>query len=388
MEPQRKRVFSLLLFSVLLAGIARPAYAIEVYRQGGKEVSLGLKMKLWYQSIQDAAPNGMDRSNDFALKAGALYLKGRYNKTVAFGSEFDWLNLGTVDGVEHSSATTAVHNAWVGFNFMPQLNFMTGKYRAAFSRYSLTSSATAYLFPHNPFSAGAGLVSSGKDYRQTGVTVWGFLWKRFRYDAGVASGVPAALKGNDSSGSLQYLFRAEYTPLGIDKGYFHKNEWLGEKGKFLTLGAGFIARKYNTAKNAFDNATYSAWTVDEYSEYPVGGGSLDTEAAYYYYNFDDPANPNVQAWYAQAGYLLPGRLGPGRLQPAVRFDTFRPKGHDTATKAWSAGLNYYIKGHNVEVQIEYLNISNEANASQNLAVFSGIKGKDADAVTVQLSFVI
>lgn len=384
-----KLISSLMLFSVLSAGIAAPARAVEVYRQGGKEVSIGLKLKVWYQSIKDAAPNGEDRSNDFSLRAGCLYLKGRYNKAITFGSEFDWLNLGTVDGVEHSSATTAVHEAWVGLGFMPQLNFMAGKYRAAFSRYSLTSSSTAFLFPHDPFSAGAGLVSSSKDYRQIGVTAWGFLWRRLRYDAGVASGVPAQLKaGNASYGSLQYIFRTEYTPVGIDKDYTHGNEWLGKRGKLLTLGAGFTTKRYNIATRGFDNATYSAWTVDEYSEYPVGKGSIATEASYSYYNFDNPANPNVQAWYAQAGYLLPGRIGPGQLQPAVRFDTYRPKGRETATKAWSAGLNYYIAGHNAVVQIEYLNISNEANASQNLGVFSGLKGKDTDAVTVQFSLII
>ncbi|MDA8326123.1 MAG: porin [Nitrospiraceae bacterium] len=128
--------------------------------------------------------------------------------------------------------------------------------------------------------------------------------------------------------------------------------------------------------------------MDEYSEYPVGKGSIATEAAYFDYNTDTPLNPRIKAWYAQAGYLLPGKIGPGRLQPAIRYDTCKPDDNDTATKAWSAGLNYYIKGHNVAIQIEYLNISNEANASQNLGIFSGIKGKDTDAITVQLSLII
>lgn len=386
-----RRILLVLLFSALSVGMATQAWAIVAYNRGGKELKLGLRALIWYQAIQAAAPNG-STSNGFALRQARIYMAGRYSKTISFGTHFDWNKVGSVDGKTSSSASTSLTDAFLGFNFMPQLKFMTGQYRIAFSRYSLTATTSAHLFPHNPFAASPALLTSTGNFRQTGVTAWGFLGKRLRYNLGIASGLPQTFKtGSDSSDSLLYSARAEYTLLGLAKeGYLHKNEWNGKRGKFATVGAGFLTKKYSTTAAApFHNATYSAWTMDEYSEYPIAGGSIATEAAYYYYNFDNRLDPNVQSWFAQAGYLLPGKIGPGRLEPGVRYDTYRLEGVAGATtKVWTAGLNYYIYGNNVKWSLEWLNISNGAGASQNLAVFSGIKGKDTNAVTVQLQFMI
>jgi Phosphate-selective porin O and P len=382
-----RRFFFLLVFSVIVLGLTAQAYAIQVYNQNDTKVSLGFKTKIWFQSIEDAAPNGHARSNDFSLRQGRFYLKGQYTKTIKFGANFDWNKLGTVDGKSNTTVTTAVTDAWVGFDFIPQLNFMTGKYRIAFSRYSLTPSYTAFLFPHHPFSANGKLLTESGDYRQLGVTAWGFFGKRFRYNVGVASGVPKALSGgNDSSDSLLYSARAEYTVLGLDKkGYLHGNEWVGKRGKLLTFGAGYLSKRYDMSPDTVThNVTYSAWTADSYFEYPVGEGSIAAEAAYYDYDQDTPENPKIKAWYAQMGYLIPGRIGPGQLEPGFRYDSYKPDGDQTGTTAWSVGLNYYIKGNNAKVQIEYMNVNNDAHAK----LFSGANGKDTDALTVQLILVI
>ncbi|MEJ2696637.1 MAG: porin [Candidatus Sulfobium sp.] len=382
-----RRIFSLLVFLIIVVGLTAQAYAIEVYNQNDTKVSLGFKTKIWFQSIKDAAPDGDSRSNDFSLRQGRIYLKGQFTKMITFGSNFDWNNLGSVDGKDTSSTSTKLTDAWVGFNFMPQLHFMTGKYRIAFSRYSLTPSYTAFLFPHHPFSASGKLLTKTGDYRQLGVTAWGFIGKRFRYNVGVASGVPKALNGeNNSSDSLEYVARAEYSILGHDKGYLHGNEWLGKRGKLLTVGAGYLSKRYDINPDAAvtDNVTYSAWTADGYFEYPLGGGSIAAEAAYYDYDRDTPDNPRIKSWYAQAGYVLPGRIGPGQLEPAFRYDSYKPDGDETGTTSWSVGFNYYIKGNNAKVQVEYMNVNNDSNAN----LFSGVKGKDTDALTVQLILII
>ncbi|MEJ2683174.1 MAG: porin [Candidatus Sulfobium sp.] len=345
-----RRFFFLLVFSVIVLGLTAQAYAIQVYNQNDTKVSLGFKTKIWFQSIEDAAPNGHARSNDFSLRQGRFYLKGQYTKTIKFGANFDWNNI-------------------------------------AFSRYSLTPSYTAFLFPHHPFSANGKLLTESGDYRQLGVTAWGFFGKRFRYNVGVASGVPKALSGgNDSSDSLLYSARAEYTVLGLDKkGYLHGNEWVGKRGKLLTFGAGYLSKRYDMSPDTVThNVTYSAWTADSYFEYPVGEGSIAAEAAYYDYDQDTPENPKIKAWYAQMGYLIPGRIGPGQLEPGFRYDSYKPDGDQTGTTAWSVGLNYYIKGNNAKVQIEYMNVNNDAHAK----LFSGANGKDTDALTVQLILVI
>jgi hypothetical protein len=378
-----KRSSIFFFVAVLLIGFAFHAQAVEVFQRDDVRLNMGIKGQIWSQAVEDAAPSGEDWSKDFSIKQVRIYTSGAIMNGLKFGANFDFNNSGFVDGKKGAS-DTSLTDGFLSFDSVTAFQVLVGKYRAAFSRYALTDSYTAYPFPHAPFAADAKLASGAGGYRMTGLTAWGMLGRKFRYNLALADGTPEGLNGeNDSKDSLQYLSRVEFFPLGEDKGYVHANQWLGKK-KLVTIGAGYTTKRYDRVTGAtVDNVTYKAWTVDGYAELPLPSESAITgEAAYYNYDKDTPTNPGSKAYFVQAGYLLPGQLGPGKLQSVARFEEIRRDGIENNTSSWAGGINYYLKDHNAKVMVEYLSVNNQNNAN----TFSGTAGKDRDAVTLVLSF--
>ena len=378
----------LVLTVLLLACVIIPfeaQSALPVYKEGEVSLDVDLEGQFWAQSVQDAAPSGEDWSKDFAVKQLRLNAKGTITNIIKFGMNIDFNDFGDVDG-KKGAANTTLTDAFVDFDFSTSAQLQAGKFRAPFSRYSLNDTYTAYPMPHAPFAADANLVSGWPSYRMTGVAGWGVVAETFRYNLAVADGTPSGLNGeNDARDSLQYFARAEVNLVGEDKGYVHTDEWLGKK-KLVTLGAGYTTKRYDRLTGpGFSDATYSAWTADLYAEFPTGGGSAVVgEAGYYDYDKDTVVNPRSKAWYVEAGFLLPGTIGPGQLQPVGKYEKIRRDGADADTSSWAAGLDYYVKGHNAKVMLEYLSVRNQAKAD----TFSGTGGKNRDAVTLVFSFML
>lgn len=377
-----KKVQIFFFVALLSTEFAFQTHAIEVFQKDDVSLKMGIKGQIWAQSVEDAAPSGEDWSKDFAIKQIRIYANGSVMNGLKFGANFDFNNNGFVDG-KQGSADTSLTDGFLSFDSVPAFQVMVGKYRTPFSRYALTDSYTSYPLPHAPFAADAKLVSGAGGYRMNGLTAWGMIGSKLRYNFGVADGTPEGLNGeNDLKDSLQYLARAEFSPIGEDIGYVHVNQWLGKK-KIVTVGAGYTTKKYDRLTGAsVDDVTYKAWTVDGYAELPLAEGSAITaEAAYYLYDKDTPTDPKSKAYFVQAGYLLPGRLC-GQLQPVVKFERIERDGVDNDTSSWAGGFNYYLKDHNAKVMVEYLTVNNQQNAS----TFSGTAGKDRDAITLVLSF--
>ena len=61
----------------------------------------------------------------------------------------------------------------------------------------------------------------------------------------------------------------------------------------------------------------------------------------------------TDGWYVQAAAYVVPKL----LQGVVKYDTFDPNLNRTGdeTNTWTLGLNYYIKGHDLKLQLDYLN---------------------------------
>lgn len=88
-----------------------------------------------------------------------------------------------------------------------------------------------------------------------------------------------------------------------------------------------------------------------------------------------------QGWYAALGYKISESIfcdsAPGFLKPfefAFRYDTFEnvqvadlvnPDHTDNfSTNVWTIGINYYIKGHNAKIQLNYNIVDNPDGGSQ------------------------
>ncbi len=377
----RKIVTFLLVFSLFINFVTQTN--AQIYKKDDVVLNFGFKGQLWIQSVKDAAPKG--RSIDFAVKQLRLYTTGQVTKLVRFGAIMDYNDIGNVDGKEVTSRFTLT-DGWIGFYFAPEFQLMVGKFRAPFSRLSLTDTYTGFPFPRSPFSAPGGLVTYTGDYRQIGLTAWGIIGNKLRYNIGVSDREPLGLGGeNDPKDTPQYLLRVEFSPIGEDKAYVHVDQYLGKK-ELVTLGVGYTTKRYDIIKGASENVcTYKAFTVDAYAEIPfIGGSAIIGEAAYFLYDKGTSQDPKIRSYFIQAGYLLPGKIGPGQIQLTARLEEYKPDGIDNNTKSWALGLNYYLKGHDAKVMLEYLKVDNQRNAS----IYSGQPGKGRDAITLLVQFQI
>lgn len=205
--------------------------------------------------------------------------------------------------------------------------------------------------------------------RDFGVVAWGnALRSRVQYRI-------AAMKGNDDGteprSSLRYTARAHVTLLDPEATLVYRGTYLGEK-RVLTLGGGYQfepdALYGNVAARTLAK-NYQAWTADAFFEYPLPAGAVTLSGAYLRTDFGgayqggdpDPRsvglNGEKKGWYAKAGYLLPVQLWTGSVQVYARYESWRfaelSQIVDQQIRWIAAGLNYYLKGQDLRITLEY-----------------------------------
>ena len=185
---------NIFFFSFLfITRLAFQAGAVEVFRKDEVRLDMGIKGQIWAQSVEDAAPSGEDWSKDFSVKQIRIYTNGDITTGIKFGANFDFNNFGFVDGKEGTKESTLT-DGFLAFDSLPAFQVTVGKFRAPFSRFSLTDSYTAYALPHAPFGADPKLAAGSGGFRMIGLTAWGIIGDLFRYNLGIADGTPEGLR--------------------------------------------------------------------------------------------------------------------------------------------------------------------------------------------------
>ena len=109
-----------------------------------------------------------------------------------------------------------------------------------------------------------------------------------------------------------------------------------------------------------DLRNYRALACDLYYDQPFAGRwAFTLEGAYLDLrdDYEDPAIPtrSTTGYYAQTGLLLPGARPSGRLQITARFeDLHTDRGPSRSTgRNRTVGLNWYAKGHERKIQLDW-----------------------------------
>jgi hypothetical protein len=349
-----KKYLVLFLGMFFVLGITTMSWAGAALTDKDKKMTFGVKAQIWAQMLEDAATSGKDNAIDFDIRQLRLYGGGQIIPLIKFGFNLD-AEKGFRDGSRTvRSVDTNITDANLTFDFAPEAKVLVGLYRTPFTRMALTDSYTAYLFPHSPEIAGGGYVGSLGNFRNAGITLWGdAMGGKIKYGAGIFEGDLAPGGGLvPSDDSPFYSVRFAVSPLEPQKGYVYTQQWVDRAKKpVLTVGAGYLAAKYNAGTAAApSNKTYSAWTADLYTEIPVGGGAIGAEGAYMEYD-RDVAGGKTKGWYGQVGYLIGGL----NLQPALGYEKSERTGSSKEDfTIWKLGLNYYFAGHDAKINLEYL----------------------------------
>jgi hypothetical protein len=348
-----------------------------------KSISVGFGFITSYSSVEDAAANGDDRSNDFSLNSARLYLSGSFNKYIK-----GMLNTERSGGGE---GNIEVIDANVQFQLTPEIAIWAGRFLSPSDRANMAG-------PYYSSGGGGGYwanVSSrygwngGVIGRDEGVAFVGsFLEDKLAVSFGAfegdnifrfsgvgaqkeSSAAAAALNADDK---LMYAGRVQVAFWDAEPGYYGTGNYFGAKD-VLTVG---IAGRQKTdgAISTTDVGDYSSYSVDFLMEKKnVGPGTLSLEAAYYDYDTDGVfLAEEGDAYYVGAGYLFDTPVGWGKFMPFARYQEFDAD-NNIKTERMDVGVNYVIAPYNALISAEY----------QKTEV-TGASDTDAILISLQMQF--
>lgn len=351
------------LAAVCMLGLAAPTAHAATFDLGGDaSFSIGAGLRLSYESVEDAAPNG-DRSNDFVVNSTRVYMSGRVMKALGATLNFER------DGSGNTPDGLRVMDAYVQYEPMPEFNIWFGRMLPASDRANLDGPFYLNVWDYPGAVSQYPSLAIGRD---NGVQVWGKLMdNKFTYVLGAFKGHNNVTGGSNESDSLLYTGRLAYAFWEAEPApaYYTGSTYYGKD--ILTVGVAgmFQSDGVGVAGAAGD---YTGMNIDVLMEKKLaGGGLLTLEGAFYNYDLDvldcgsgEPgspacpvagANDNVggltegDGYLATAAFLFPGKIGIGQVQPFVRYQSFDREVSNSTIDVLDVGFNYVIKGHNARV---------------------------------------
>jgi hypothetical protein len=353
---------------------------------GGKEfvidedtrVEVGFWTQAWAQFAEGVKGDDQDL-NDFMLRRAYLNVKGEVSPRVSFFTHLAADRIGQ-EGLDNSGmglgSGIAFRDLWITMSLNEAFKIQVGRMYVPLTRNYGTTSTKALLTTDLPFLQGGvrgNILYASKVGRDDGVALWGNPWDgKLQYRLMVSEGVE-----NDSNPDdhLRFVGRCALNLLEPETGWFNKGTYLGKK-KVLSLGAGYDTQDGLTLAGMEDRDS-GVWTADVFFDYPVGEGAVTAEAAFISiengtqtHNFSElAAGDDAENWYIQTGYLIPGTVGQGRLQPYMRYETIDVDGKG-ATDYAGVGFNYYLKGHNSKISVDYTHVDWDlTEGSQGILTF-------------------
>jgi phosphate-selective porin OprO/OprP len=335
-------------YGVLAGGGPNGTGGDGVVVPGGKEtrVSIG-----GFTQLQ--AEFGGTGDQRFTGAADRIYVRrSRLSLIASFAEYFE----ARVDGEFGAGTTTPTgglrtqaNEIYLNWSRFPAANVRVGQLKPA---YSAELIAVEYKGPMAERSLGSERIG---DNRQIGVSVFGELVPhRLNYAAMVANGTGANTSANDNS---QFHYTAHASATVFD----HK-----AAGR-LMLGAGVLhTRDTAVSKPGFDfdalaggpldqlfTGTRTGWGVD--ALWQAGLVEISSELLRMHFR---PANrlpdPSFdgESWQLTAALFLV----PQKFQVAVRREHFDPNlsRRGDSTENWLVGLNYYFKGDDIRLLVDYL----------------------------------
>ncbi len=339
---------SLLIFLILsvdLSTLMAQSQYITPDGDGDITFTPGLRIQVRYAYDQE------DDNNDIFIRR--LRLKGG-GKIFDLGKYYFEVKIDNA-GRFNRQPRAQVENAWMNFVIQPEIAIRVGLYDMVFSRNALTSDSKLLLMDRSLIKGA--LTVLGIADNTVGVLVHGRpLEGRFTYGFGIFDNIGFEVAESEETltrqadgamvtGRVVYDF-LDPAPVG---GYGdYRGSYIGN-GQRLSLAANSAyLSKARIGDNEFD---LFAWGVDLF----FNSGPVTFEAEYDSYQEDikNGESPDIVGggWYVQGGYLLfPVVELVARHQELDANDN-----DDTDKLQWtSVGLNYYIRGHNLKIQTEYI----------------------------------
>jgi hypothetical protein len=344
-----------------------------------RSVSVGAGLRTTFNSVEDGAPSGSDRSSNFAVESMRLYLSGNVTEKVSLVFNTECLACG------ESNSKFFVLDAFAEFAFNDGFNLHIGRHLTPADRIEMNgpyyglnwNQYTIPLLPsdQNPFDA-----TAGRYGRDDGATIWG-SFDKFQYAVGIFNGNEGVSNAEDS---LLYSGRFAYNFLNkeANPAYYTSSTYFGGADDILTL-AFFIQSQSDGVGTATEATSFTAYGVDFLFEKILDSANvltLEGELKKHDVDLTETmiADPRCfcmfdgQTYFATAALLFPNKVGWGQLQPYFRYTKNEPDAFYSSSDLTELGLNYVIAGHNARLNLSY------RDGDANL---TGFPGNDVNALT-------
>lgn len=356
-----RSMYAVVLTILTLAGL----FCGEAFSQ---DIKFGFWTQLWFQHVEDGK-NGEAGLNDFIARRAYFSIKGRTSDFFSFFTHIAVDRVGQ-EGLENSGfglgSGLAFRDLWVTLHVHDDLKVQIGRMYVPLTRnYGVTSTKALLTTDLALLQGGVrgSIFYTSKVGRDDGIVLWGTpLQGRVQYRVMVSEGVEDDRNPEDN---LRFVGRVAVHLLEAETAWFNQGTYLGKK-KVLSLGAAFDTQSGLAFDDGSRRDTF-VWTADLFFDHPMAGGAVTVEAAYSHINNSTQshnvaplaAGDDADLFYLQGGYLLPTPLGPGKLQPYLRFETARVS-QKRGINFWSGGVQYYLKGHNGKISLDYMQIDRES----------------------------
>ncbi len=330
---------------------------------GGREPTLAIGGLV--QAQGDFGEKGDSR---FATANDRFYLRRvRLNATGRFLEEFDFrVELDLSNSLAETAALRAqLTDAYINWNRYDFANLKFGQFKTPFGYEQLYSDPKLLTIERS-------LVNDRLTVgRQIGTQVSGdLLDKRLSYAAGVFNGTGVNTSANDNN---QFMW------VGRVAGTAWQGRVLDEDTRW-SLGVNALTSKDTAAASqptefgfdvvpggAKDNI-FTGSRLGEGVDTQLHLGRLDLWAEYLRTRFR-PTDQIPYATFASDGWdaQLSFFLVPKELQSVLKYDTFDPdlKVSANSTSTWTLGLNWFLKGDDLKVQLDYLRTHVDGQAAHD-----------------------
>lgn len=321
-----------------------PSGALVVAAGPESLLALGGLLQVQFEAGDRGDSRFSDANDRIYLRRARLNASGRFLEKYDFRLEVELA--GTLAST--SSLRAQLTDAFVAWRGLPALNIWVGQFKTYYGFEFLSLDPRLFTIERS-------LVTDRLTvWRQLGAGVGGdLLGKRVAYSVGAFNGNAANNSFNDND-SFLVAGRLSGSPwLGVVQG--EVASWsVGVNGYMSEDASVSPGPEFGFAlPGAVFSGNRAAWGFDTQLHY----GPLDLWAEFLKTQFrptDGLPAPEVNArgWYVQAtGYVLPPRL-----QLLARYETFNPNPlrPDNDRSTWTFGANYYIRGNNLKLQLDYL----------------------------------
>ncbi len=326
-------IFCLSLGLVFMASTAVAGPKWEISEDSWMQLSF---LGQVHYSFLDKAPD----EDDFYLRRGRIILAGQIQDGVKFFVETDNDNAGKSGAPE---ASTDIQDAWMDFR-LGRLGdsehwVQAGLILLPFSFENRSSAASLLGIDYN-----GEVLKFVNDFvwRDNGVEFHGNLGEKFAYRLGAFDGYESGEKNPQAD--LRFTGHLAFNLIGkVETGWFYTNNRLG-KSQYLTVGIGHDSQ--GDATDVGGVVEDSEATVVDFQScfvFEDTPWSLTVNGAYYDWDNSDFKGDTA---------FLEGALLYNKYMVTLKY-SLQDQDNTEEIADTTAGLHYFIKGHNARVGLEY-----------------------------------